>query len=103
MGVDAMIVDRPAQFPGQCLDGDQGVCIDTHIELPAYGHIYVSKRQARDHGRLLGMVAREDHAEVHAKVAALEIRVRELETELAEAEPILRSLARAEARYGGGD
>lgn len=107
MSLDPILVQSPTQFPGQCIDGSQGTpnepVVDTHIEIQGVGRIYLSRRTVRDAARLFGMVERAELVAVQEQNLRLDARVVELETELAEAQPILSAMARASARYGIDD
>lgn len=98
--LDPILVDSPVQFPGRCVCGNQtGPLVDTHIEIEGVGRIYLCERCIRTGGDLLGMVTHDQAVRLDDRAAVAEARVVELETELAEAAPILASIARAQQRY----
>jgi hypothetical protein len=101
------LVPSPMFYPGFCIDGSQGGpnegVIDTSIEFDGrrvYLPVRPVKQAARD---LLGMVEAAKLVELEAKLATRDARIRELETELADAQPILAAMGRAAARYGSDD
>lgn len=107
--LDPILTDRLPFYPNTCLDGSQGKpgepVVDTHHEVEGYGqtHVYLSKRQVVTYARLYGMVPSAEHVKLAEERDTLVIRVRELETELAEARPILAAIGRAHSRFGVDD
>lgn len=99
-----ILVGSPTFFPNACIDGSQGGphegVIDTHIEFDGrrvYLPVRPVKAAARD---LLGMVERAHVVGLEERLSAAEARVVELETELADAQPVLSAMAKAAARWG---
>lgn len=104
---DLILVESPVFFPNRCIDGSQGApgqpVVDTSIEVDGVGRIYLSKRQVREAAQLYGMVEPDRYAALEERAADAAARIVELETELAEAQPILSAMAKAASRYGGDD
>lgn len=98
------LVDAPRMFPGVCVDGSQGkpgeAVIDTGWEFGDGMHVYLSRTQVLMYGRLVGMVERTEALALEDRAAVAELKVRELETDLADAQPILAAIQKASARYG---
>jgi len=101
------LVPSPVFFPNMCVDGSQGGpnegVIDTSIEFDGrrvYLPVRPIKQAARD---LLGMVDGATLNAAAAELATAQARIVELETELADAQPILAAMGRAAARYGDDD
>lgn len=98
------LVDRCSLAPAQALDGRQdGPLVDTRYNVPGYGRLYLSWQTIRDCARLYGMAEQDQFEQAEADRAMLQERVTELETELAEAQPILAAISAAHARYGVED
>ena len=58
--------DGPLAYPGGCVCGSQKrPLVDTHRELPAFGHVYLCELCVRMSGRALGLwVEKPDHERV---------------------------------------
>lgn len=93
------LVDRAALAPAAALGGRQdGPLVDTRYTIPGYGRLYLSWQTVRDCARLYGMVEEDTFAESEADRAVMRERVVELETELAEAAPLLASISKLSER-----
>lgn len=98
------LVVSPTFFPNMCIDGSQGNpgegVIDTSIEFDqrrVYLPVRPVKQAARD---LLGMIDGQLYRDACEALDERDRRIVALETELAEAEPVLQAMARASQRYG---
>lgn len=95
------LVDYPHTFPGHTLLGStRGPVVATGIDIN--GYVFLDRVEVAECARLFGFVDPAKFGEIEAELSESRSRVQELETELAEAEPILRSLAKASSRYGKG-
>jgi hypothetical protein len=78
--------------------------IDTGIDVgvvTGYGRIYIAETELREAANLYGYDSPETATEKDKRIAELERRVVELETDLADAQPVLSALARAATKFGG--
>lgn len=95
------LVEVPSLRPYVCLDRSQaGPVVDTLIQPPGYGRVYLSRRHVEEAAGLFGMVSAAFHAAVVGERDVSRRRVAELEGELAELTPVRDALDRAAARYG---
>ncbi len=97
-----LVVEVPSMRPFVCVDGTQGVSIDTLCQIPVYGRIYISKHQLRS---MVGLfpgewVEQDQHDEVVETLALANDRILELEAELVDLVPVRDAIVSATARYG---
>jgi hypothetical protein len=86
------IVDRAAYSPTQCALclAHEGPFIDTGAEFIGYGHVYICASRegrsgcVRQMARFDRMTSTDDHDAVLEQVKALNLKISELEAELAE-------------------
>lgn len=102
--LDPQLVDQCIHFPALCVDGsqptDKDPAVETHIELPGDYHVYLSKRLVVASARLYGMLDHEESSALASLAEQYAAKVAELETELAEAQPVLNAMAKAAAKWG---
>ena len=99
---EPMLVDSPRIHPGICLDGNQQACVDTFLEPPGYGRVYLSRPMVRDAARLFPGLREELAGEIlwvdavahQEAIDERDRRIEELETRLAELLPIERAITR---------
>lgn len=77
------LVDQPHLFPGRSLLGNTGPCVDTAVEIPVGGRVYVDRVEAGEIARLFGFLTPEAASQLKAQLAAAEGRAGEAERRLA--------------------
>lgn len=86
-------------FPGACLCGSQKrPIVDTHRELPGFGHVYLCELCVRMSGRALGLwVERDDHERTVAELSRVADANDALQAELSKAmDPANRTITAGE-------
>lgn len=88
------------QYPGHCICTSQDrPLVDTGIELVGNQRVYLCERCVRTAAQLFGMVELTVAAKTEERALIAEGRVRDLETELADARPVLEAMAGAYRKY----
>lgn len=98
------LVDRCTLAPAQALDGRQdGPLVDTRYNVPGYGRLYLSWQTIRDCARLYGMLESDVALAVEQELADTRIKLAQAETALADAAPILASIAKLSDKFRDTD
>lgn len=94
--IEFMLVDYPQAFPQMCVgcSSQKGPLLDTHRDLPGFGHVYVCAECVKTGARLMGFSegkkqdslqnALREAAEARAAIEHHSERINELERFLAE-------------------
>lgn len=94
-----LLMDAPVLFPGRCATcgRSQGQMVDTHIEHEAASTLYLCADVCVP--AFAALIGLGDTSAADERAQTAEARIVELETELAEAQPILDAMARAASRF----
>lgn len=102
--LDPQLVDQCVQFPNFCVDGSQPTpaepSVETHIEVVGDYHVYLSKRLVVASARLYGMVEEAEAKALASLAEQYAVKNLALETELAEARPVLDAMANVARKWG---
>lgn len=107
--MEMMLVPAPKLRPFLCLDGTSGgsqPVVDTLITTRTPGRVYLSAKDVRNAARLYGfrdpeqVQADMEHlAELAAEIDKRDLRIAELEGELAELKDVRAAITRASERW----
>lgn len=98
----ALLVERPFLFPGRCAfcGRSNGPMIDTQLEDPGLGHVYVCTEVCLP--AWAALIGLENVAELQARLDEQTGRNAELEQELGESRPIVDAVLDAVRRLDDG-
>lgn len=92
-----VLVPQPYLHPGVellMLQSPRGF-VDTGVEMPIGGRVYLSENTVHEAGRLFGMVTRHEAAKLTDEIASLKATVESLGRHLKERDPLFQALKRA--------
>ena len=81
-----------AQFPGMCVCGSQkGPIVDTYLDLPGYGRVYLCRPCTTSAARALGLVKGDEHT----RLANVADEIAQMESEVSERQKLIEKLTKS--------
>ena len=91
-----------SQFPGQCLCGSQkGTIVDTYLDLPGYGRVYLCRLCTSRAARALGLIKGDEHTRLANVAEELEQAAKEISDRQRLIERLTKSNADKEQKITG--
>jgi hypothetical protein len=91
-----------AQFPSMCLCGSQkGPIVDTYLDLPGYGRVYLCRMCTTRAARAFGLVKGDEHTKLINVADELAQAGREIDERQKLLEKFTRSLAEKDQKISG--
>jgi hypothetical protein len=91
-----------AQFPSMCLCGSQkGPIVDTYLDLPGYGRVYLCRMCTTRAARAFGLVKGDEHTRLTNVADELAQAGREIDERQKLLEKFTRSLAEKDQKISG--